>query len=385
MIDKIVEHVTSHLEKLPQCLERCRHILLSWGFAHSVFRTAENVLGGVAARATDMTKGQAGFSDDLRGRNVGDLFRAAFEKQLRWSRPVTVANDGIMALHHFLTGENTTTHAQCGLFINGTGTNFALAEPFAVRGRGVVSAPGEEYQPERLTRHRTLRPGEKVERYLVNYETGSIDLVATRTRYDVPSDYPIEYNALAGGNAFEQQFREIVRARLGPELHTRLVERGKLLESWRRQERGQRFPRGPEISRLAGEGVAALEEIFPGAGLDAVTAEKIVLVCRAVVSRSALHAALILAAVTRHIGFGLGGTMNGAAGGGDGAAGGEDGARPDLLATEGSVWSTPRYRMLVHGYWRDLVGAGRLAVDFDHERNYDASLAGPLYLAVLQA
>lgn len=364
MIDAIVEGMSPYLEVHRGRLERCHNILLSWGFANRVVRTGPHVLGGVAARTTLMTKDQAAFTADLEGKDIGGLFRTAFERRLGWSRPVTAANDGVMALHYFLTAENMATHARFGLFINGTGTNFAAAEPYAVRPEGVVSAPGEEYEPERITRYRPLRDGERLERFIVNYETGSILLEATRTPYDQPSEYPIEENALSGGSAFGRQFRAILTARVSEKAHR------SLLAAWRKAGGGEApaGPGGPEVARIASEGARALEDVFPEAGLDPGEEACVILVCRAIVARSALHAALILAAVTRRLGFGLG-----------------EGGRPDLLALEGSVWSGAGYATLVRSAWQALVGARPLAVDFVHEKSYDASLPGPLYLAAIQA
>ena len=45
---------------------------------------------------------QVAFEADLLGQDIGRLFEISFERQLGWSRPVTVANDGVMALHYFL-------------------------------------------------------------------------------------------------------------------------------------------------------------------------------------------------------------------------------------------------------------------------------------------
>ena len=92
-----------------------------------------------------------------------------------------------------------------------------------------------------------------------------------------------------------------------------------------------------------------------------------------VVPASALHAALVLSAITSRIGFGLGGTRPGH----------EEVLLPDLLALEGSVWRTPGYQDLVRRAWGAIAGDRPLRVDFAHERSYDASLPGPLYLAVL--
>src|SRR5262249_15542125 len=136
MIEKIVQKIVVPLEAHRKRLESCRSILLSWGFAHRVVRTGPRVLGGIAARTTLMTKGQSAFTKELAGKDIGKIFSDAFKERLALAVPVTVANDGVMALHYFLTPENLSSHAQFGLFINGTGTNFAAAEPYAVRPQG---------------------------------------------------------------------------------------------------------------------------------------------------------------------------------------------------------------------------------------------------------
>jgi O-acetyl-ADP-ribose deacetylase (regulator of RNase III) len=367
MIERIADRIGRYLEPQRSRLERCRAILLSWGFAHDVYRSSPILLGGLSARSTLLSKGQGAFTADLAGKDLGEILRVALERRLGWSRPVTVANDGIMALHYFLTPERLAGHAQVGLFINGTGANFAIAEDYAVRPEGVVSRPGEEYEPDRITRYRPLRPGERRERYFVNYEAGSITLDATRTPFDRPSDFPIEENALAGGNAFGEQFRELVRARISPEVHERL------LSAWRRRSPGS-APEGPDVSRIATGGPDEIERLFPGVALDGRQAADLRLVCGAIVARSALHAGLVLAAITSRIGFGLGGTRPGK----------NEEVLPDLLALEGSVWRTPGYQDLVRRGWGAIAGERPLRVDFAHERSYDASLPGPLYLAALQ-
>jgi hypothetical protein len=379
LIERIAEAIALYASRVPAALERCKNVLLSWGFAHTVYRTEERVLGGLRAPSTELTKDQAGLSADLAGEDVGDLFGDALERRLGWRRPVTVANDAVMALHYFLGPESRGTHSRIGLFVNGTGTNFALAEPYAVRAEGVVSRPGERYVPRRITARSPARAGEHVEQYIVNYEAGSIELAATRSPYDRPADYPIEANAMSGGNAFEQQFREVVRARLGEGLHERLLAR------WRSVPGRRPTPAGPEVSVLASGGRDALEEVFPGAGLDAGTAEDVVAVARAVVSRSALHAGLILAAVTRRVGLGRGGGTRGdGTRGGGTRGGGTEEPLPDLLAMEGSVWKTPGYPEEVRGFWERLAG-GALAVELTHEPSFNASLTGPLYLAGLHS
>ncbi|MCZ6794297.1 MAG: hypothetical protein O7J95_11860 [Planctomycetota bacterium] len=362
MIARIAERLAEYLAPHPRAREDCRHILLSWGFAHRVVRTSESLLGGLTAYTTQMTKEQSPFTEDLRDRDLGALVAAELRDRLGWSRPVTVANDGVMALHYFLSPENRERYSQIGLFINGTGTNFCLAEPYSVRVAGVVSREGETYEPWRIPPGSSPRPGEQTVRFLVNYETGSIELGATRTHFDRCEEYPIESNALSGGNAFQQQFRELIRHTLGQEALTRMLSlapRGELASS---------VLAGPEVSRISVTAPGKLDDLFPGAGFDASVRQTVRLVARAVVARSALHAALILGAVTARTGFGLGSPA---------------GDRPDLLALEGSVWRAVEYQNLVKEYWQRLSGSRPLHVEFGAERDYSASSAGPLFLTLL--
>ncbi|MBN1443686.1 MAG: hypothetical protein JXA90_13335, partial [Planctomycetes bacterium] len=124
---------------------------------------------------------------------------------------------------------------------------------------------------------------------------------------------------------------------------------------------------GPEVTRIASGRPEHVDGLFPGADLSAVQAETIWTICRLVMARSALHAALVLSAIARRTDFGLGGP---------------DG-RPDLLGMEGSVWKSPGYPELVRRYWQALEGDRALRVDFAAEKSFDASSAGPLYLTAL--
>ena len=354
MIDRIVEVIAERLESVPAVVQRCEAVLLSWGFAHHVFRSSETVLGGVTARNGRMQKDQTPFTRELEGQDIGELFRKSIRKHLEVELPLTIANDGVAALHYFLSAENLVEYRQIGLFINGTGANFALAEPYVVRPQGVVSQNGEQYEPIRLRAAPTRRAGDSIELYFVNYECGTIALNETRTRYDVDSLCPLEENALSGGNAFEQQFREVV-SDVSPDLYARVLANHV-------EHRDTGAPAGPEVSRLAAGGPAAMEEVFPGANLDRSEAELACLAALATVERSALHAALVLAAAGLRTGFG-------------------SGTVPDLLALEGSVWRAPGYQKLVRNYWEQLAKPAILNVEFDHEPSYDASLIGPLHLA----
>jgi len=359
MVAQIARHLAGHLGRHRRALERCEAILLSWGFPHSVVRTGPRVAGGLSAISTKMTKGQAKFTRDLLGKNIGELFAGALEAQLGWSRPIAVANDTVMALHWFLAPARRAGHARVGLFINGTGTNFSAAEAYAVRPEGFIARPGEEYAPERITRKRPLRPGEHEEVFFVNYEAGSTDLVGTRTRFDTDPEYPIERNALAGGNAFSQQLEALTTEFVSKQAYETLRA------NWRAiAKQPDAVPGGPTVSALIGGRRDA--ECLRGLEAGGEAAAKLRLIARAILARSAIHMALVLAAVTYRTGFGKG----------------KDGL-PDLLGMEGSVWKSPSYPDMVRDYWQTLVGNEKLAVDFAHEPYYNASLPGPLYLAAI--
>ncbi len=361
MVRQIVAHMSDHLRPhRDTALARCPGVLLSFGFATRTVRTGPRLLGGLAAIVTRMTKDQQPFTEDLRGRNIGELFSESFGEQLGWTPAVAVANDTVMALAYFLGPRWRPRFHRVGLFINGTGTNFAIAEPYAVRADGFVSAPGEEYRPDRLCHGRDLRAGETAVDFFVNYESGGIELIATRTRFDLSEEYQIERNALAGGNAFGQQLRELTRELVSPELWDRLRD------GWSRTGASE-APGGPEVGRLSESdgSVAAVSAILGGIELEPGEAAALRLIARAIVGRSALHAALVLAAITRRIGYGRG-----------------DSGRPDLVAVEGSVWKNAGYIDLVRAWWRTITGE-KLEVEFAHEPSFNASLPGPLYLAAL--
>lgn len=356
MITNIVGGMADYLTAARDSAQRCEAVLLSWGFAQKVIRSGSDVLSGISARATRMQKDQAKFSRELDGKDLGALFAESIEQHFGIRQAVTVANDTIMALHYFLTPEVLQTRPQVGLFVNGTGSNFAIAESYSVRPEGVVSRSDEAYQPARLTRKRSLLSGESEQRYFVNYEAGSIPLEATRCVLDQDTEYPLEENALAGGKAFRRQFREIFTRWIDADLYERLCA-----------ER-EAAPGGPEVSELVAQGPSAANVVFPGHRFDAATTEKIFVAAHATVQRSALHAALLLSAVSERIGFGLG----------------HAGRGPDVLAMEGSVWRTPSYQRLVKEYWHDLLQPRGLRVRLTHEASYNASLLGPLYLAAAQ-
>ena len=368
MIVKIAEGVREQLGDNREVLGSCANIVLSWAFASSIERTREDLLGGLAARTTLMTKKQGAFTEDLRGKDLCALFSQAFEDALGRRWPVTVVNDGVMALHYLLGPRWRNRYAQIGLFINGTGCNFSLAEPYAVRAEGIVSAEGERYEPRHLLAGAGPEAGERVVNYFVNYEIGSIDLVATRSRFDIAPNYPIQTNALSGGNAFGQQFEGLGREFLGEELFQRL------LEAYRQSGCAGEIPGGPQISALAtappAEAASRLAEFFPGVEMSVQEVDSLLFLCRAIVDRSALHAALLLSAVSFRTNFGFGE---------------EEGGQGDLLGMEGSIWSIEGYPQQVLGYWQGICGERDLNVELAHEPGFNASLQGPAFLAAIHA
>jgi len=359
MMRRIVERFGEILgEKAEAVFERCEGVLLSWGFAHRIVRTAPELVGGLSGRGMPMTKGQRGFDADLLGQDIGQVFRQAIERKFGWSPPLAVVNDTVMALHYFLTEDwRARTHRQ-GLFINGTGSNFAVSEPFATGPRGFIADATGENRPERLTAHRTLEPGETAIEFFVNYETGSARMSGTATRFDDEMAFPYERNAVAGGRAFPKQFRAFLESFETAELFERL-----------RRALGQ-DPSAREIGRVCGTdgSVAAVSEIFCRVSLSEHEAHAVWIVARLVAQRSAQHLAQLLAAVTLRTDFGRGGK-----------------GLPDLLAMEGSVWQVPCYPELVEAWWSSLAGEPALRVEFAHEPAYNASLVGALYLAALHA
>ncbi len=361
LVAAMVRHFARHFGALRGALERVGAIYLSWGFPHRVIRTGPRIAGGLTARVTLMTKDQAGFTDSLLGKDVDVLFDRELRAQLGWSRPMAVANDTVMALHYFLDPDRRKGHGRVGLFINGTGTNFSAAEPYAVRAEGYISRKGEDYAPERIRSGRPLHPGERQDLFFVNYEAGSIALDATRTRFDIDAEYPIERNALAGGNAFPQMLKLLTEGLISKTVYERVRENWIVAGN-----PPSSVPGAPAVSSLACGPLA--RELLKGFESCEVFAPQLRLVARAIVARSALHAALVLAAVTRRTGFGKG-----------------ERGLPDLLGMEGSLWKIPGYQELVRAYWQDLAGAEPLHVSFAAEPAFNASLSGPLYMAAIHA
>lgn len=355
MMRRIAEHIAGLFEAPGrEALQGCHGILLSWGFAHRIRRTAEDLRGGVVGLVTEMSKDQMPFTQDLQGQDIGALLSRELESALGWTAPVMIANDTVMALFYFL-GEDWSHVGRVGLFINGTGMNFAMAEDYAIRSEGFVSQGDEVYQPERLSASRRLRPDETSRSFFVNYETGSIDLAETRSEsFDVDEEFQIERNIIAGGHAFPSQWERLCHAYLGEAFYRDWVE-----------VLGGSPPGAPEAGAIAA-GSPGLTALFPGLKINAVQGEILFSLARTLIGRSALHVAILLAAVTRRNGFGQGA---------------ED--RPDLLGMEGSLWQLPGYVPLVRNWWELLAESGPLRVEFGHEPTYNASLPGPLYLAAL--
>ena len=329
-------------------------------------RTEPKLIGGIAGKATAMSKGQVKFTD-LKGEDIGALFSAEFKEQLDWPAPVAISNDTVMALHYFLGPDFRPNINNAGLFISGTGTNFAMAEPHAVRSNGFnigfISKNGEDYQPRRLHSGKDLEEGEISLPFIVNYESGTTELLGTRTRFDTQEIFPIERNALAGGNAFPQQLRQFSQLLFSEEFY-RKIQKGWALASGCEPSVEPGAPAVGEI--LACDGYESLLRMLGDAPLEPTEAAGLRLIAKTIVDRSAMHAALILYAITLRTGFGKGGE-----------------GKPDLVGMEGSVWKIRGYSERVKNWWQSLLGEEKLHVIFEKEPSCNASLPGPLYMAAL--
>ncbi len=365
LVATLVAHFKKHYGSRREALERCQAIFMSWGFPHRVIRTGPRLAGGLSAKVTLMTKDQAGFTESLLGKEINSLFDREFHAQLDWSRPIAVANDTVMALYYFLDPDRRRGVARAGLFINGTGTNFSSAEPYAIRKESFISQGKEDYVPDRITASRPLGKKEEERLFFVNYEAGSIRLETTMVKeFDTDPEYPIERNVLAGGNAFPQQFERFTKEFVSEKVYQTIRGNWITLQRQRGKKHIEDRPEALVVSILAGEADAA--NLLRGIPPDGAVEVQLRLISRAIIARSALHAAMVLAAVTRRTGFGKGA-----------------GGLPDLLGMEGSVWKTIGYQDLVKSYWQDLIGKDPLNVNFSAESSYNASLSGPLYLAAI--
>jgi len=370
LIERIAASVAAGLEPLrvtPEGRRRivagCQEIVVSWAFACRILRRGPEVLGGLTAFSEPMGKAQDGLENDLEGRDLAVLFRDGFERYLGILGRVTIIGDTTAAIHRFLDRSAPETTRRAAVFILGTGCNFGIAEPYAVRPEGVLCGPAEEYQPERVTPGRPLRPGETLEPYFVNYEIGRLELEVTRGPYYVPSAWPLEDNVLAGAEAGWRQVSGVLGGCYGEGLPRRL------LAAWRASSGSAGSPTGKVISALACGGDAAFVAAFAGGVFAPPTPEAVRRVCKTVLARSALHVALVLAAVTERLGFGLE----------------TEERESDVLILEGSGWKSPGYREAVRDNWQCLLGDRGLRVELVAEPDYNASFPGAFNLARLHA
>ncbi len=354
MLRQIAEFIAGLFkEEGKKALARCGGILLSWGYAHQIVRTQQGLLGGLAGLVTEMSKDQLEFTPHLQGKDVAALLRDEIDKALNWSAPVTIANDTVMAAFYFLSNEWSDFN-KVGLFINGTGMNFALPEKYAIRNEGYVSEGDDTYVPQRISESRPLGESETEMDFFVNYETGSIKLAETRTRFDEDEEFQIERNITAGGHAFPSQMKRMMTEFISKEFFE------SMLVSISANELGSY-----EAGKIAGG--ASFNEIFPNVEATEQQMQIVFGICKTLLSRSALHIAIVLSSVTKRNGYGLGSHQ-----------------KLDLLGMEGSLWQMPGFQELVYGWWELLNDEEKLNIEFAHEPSFNASLPGPLFLAALQ-
>ncbi|MFQ6040040.1 MAG: hypothetical protein ACE5PV_04220 [Candidatus Poribacteria bacterium] len=425
MIHPIVEAIYPHLT---HTAHQCQSIILNWGYSQIVKRDGAGFFD--ISTTTRMEKGQEGFSD-LMGARVEDVFRDAIAEQIeselrklagfdglnvfqmgahllsqgeinasakdneiknrrelrkrhlesllkdifpKEKPKITVANDTIMALHYFLTGENLQTYDQIGLFVNGTGANFAIAENYLVDENGI---------PDRINRRPLEINRQNAKRFFVNYEVGVLELGGTKTIYDTEQTDQMERNALSGAS-FGKSFKEIVCRNLSTDVYKAIVSArdGKKIQVGENVPYRELAPE-PEaidIAQLSNYGFTSLEQkkmLLGEVELEPVVLKELIFIADAIIERSALHAALVLSAITRRTGYGLKEPD-------ERKRFGLNTTKGDALCLEGSVWKIAGYREKTREFWQKLVGK-ELNVDFLHEPDYNASLYGPIYMAAAHA
>jgi len=430
MINPIVEAI---YPPLTHTAHQCKSIILNWAYSQTVKPNGAGFFN--ISTTTRMEKGQEGFSD-LMGTRVEEVFRDAIvekiESELKTleefdesnifqmgihllskgevdtsakdsdiknrkecrkkhlenllddilskKKPkITVANDTIMALHYFLTGENLQTYDQIGLFVNGTGANFTIAENYPVDDDGKIvykHSVLNEINKRPLEANR-----QHAKKFFVNYEAGVLELRETKTIYDTEQTDQMERNALSGAS-FGKSFKEIVKRNLSTDVYEAIV-------SSREEKRIQIGENAPyreltpepsaiDIAQLSSFGFTSLEQrkiLLGKANFEPVIVEKLIFIADAIIERSALHAALVLSAITERTGFGLKEPC-------ERKNFGLDITKGDALCLEGSVWKIEGYQEKVRQFWQKLVGL-ELNITFLHEPDYNASLYGPIYMAAV--
>ena len=425
MINPIVEAIYPHLT---HTVNQCKSIILNWAYSQTVKPNGVGFFD--ISTITRMEKGQEGFSD-LMGAKVEEVLRDAIaekieselekleefdessifrmgvhllskgevdtsandndiknrkecrkkhlnnllESLLSNEKPnITVANDTIMALHYFLTGENLQTYDQIGLFVNGTGANFTIAENYLVDGTGI---------PDRINRRPLEANRQNAKKLFVNYEAGIVELRETKTIYDTEQTDQMERNALSGAS-FGKSFKEIICRNLSTDVYEAIVSarEGKKIQIGENTPYRELTPE-PEaidIAQLSSYAFTSLEQrkiLLGKVNFEPIIIDKLIFIADAIIERSALHAALTLSAITERTGYGLKEPY-------ERKKFGLDITKGDALCLEGSVWKIEGYQEKVHEFWQRLVGK-ELNVDFLHEPDYNASLYGPIYMAALHA
>jgi hypothetical protein len=442
MITPIVEAIYPYLT---HTAHQCKSIILNWGYSQIIEQNGSGFFD--ISTTTRMEKGQEGFSD-LMGAKVEKVLKDAIvdkieselkelkefgetnifqmgihllskgeidtsaedndiknrqefrRKQLqnllanllsKGKPKITVANDTIMALHYFLTGENLQTYDQIGLFINGTGANFTIAENYLVDSEGTRIAEQNVNEkivykngiPVRINVSPLEENKRDAKKFFVNYEAGIVELRETKTIYDTEQTDQMERNALSG-ISFGKSFKEIVCQNLSTDIYETIVSarEGKKIQMGENEPYRELAPE-PEaidIAQLSSYGFTSLEQrkmLLGKVNFAPIILEKLIFIADAIVDRSILHAAIILAAITERTGYGLKESY-------ERKKFGLNVNKGDALCLEGSVWKIEGYREKMFEFWQKLVGK-ELNVDFLHEPDYNASLYGPIYMAAVHA
>ena len=352
------------------------HIMLNWGFPQrSVILSSTDGLTGAIGEI--MTKGQRGVQAE--GREIQTVFRTCLQQICSENRTtidisavrITVQNDTVMAMFRYLERSKRAQYRTLALMILGTGVNITSLAGYATGETGDVIID-EEGLPVRVN---SSDPACSSRPYWLDYEVGRLKPVSTQSHCDrlAPAEVGetaenIENFGLAG-TGFGRIFHNLV--------HDHIAEAEtvwSLLSSLLALNKYQPFPEAEWVVKLSGRHLSAAADAtvltLTSAGIGNSTISQLQVLASAVIDRSAVRAATVLAAVSLFSGFGLQTT-----------------ALPDALAMEGSIWKIKDFQGQVLKSWsailqpelRDLA-LHDLHVSLIVEDNYNAGVLGPAYL-----
>lgn len=162
-----------------------------------------------------------------------------------------------------------------------------------------------------------------------------------KTIYDSEADYQIERNALAG-SSFGKTFKDIVCRKLSPRIYEAIVARIGKGEGIKTAAIMKGLPEleAIDVVQISDYSSSVVKERLLEY-LDCPLVKKLSLIADAITERSALHAALVLAAITARTGFGLKEPL-------EREKFSLDKKKYDALCLEGSLWKISSYKEKVY-------------------------------------